>query len=86
MLYMACLKEHGSTSTPCRALSREYLDCRMQRFVTRCLPLIRGRTTGYDRGLMERDDWKNLGLANVPEASYSHKSKENQPSSKDDPK
>jgi len=30
-LYMACLKENGSTSTPCRNLSRDYLDCRMNK-------------------------------------------------------
>ncbi|TEB35105.1 hypothetical protein FA13DRAFT_1441122 [Coprinellus micaceus] len=46
-LYMNCLKENGSTSSPCRVLSREYLDCRMQ------------------KGLMERDDFENLGLANL---------------------
>ncbi|KAF4622964.1 hypothetical protein D9613_001680 [Agrocybe pediades] len=46
-MYMACLKENGSTSTPCRHLSKDYLDCRM------------------DKGLMERDEWKNLGLSNV---------------------
>jgi cytochrome c oxidase assembly protein subunit 19 len=30
-LYMACLKENSSTSTPCRDLSRDYLDCRMNK-------------------------------------------------------
>lgn len=30
-LYMNCLKENGSTSSPCRILSRDYLDCRMQK-------------------------------------------------------
>ncbi|KAJ3567156.1 hypothetical protein NP233_g6555 [Leucocoprinus birnbaumii] len=45
--YMKCLKENESNSTPCRALSRDYLDCRMQ------------------KGLMERDEWSNLGLQNV---------------------
>ncbi|KXN83622.1 Cytochrome c oxidase assembly protein COX19 [Leucoagaricus sp. SymC.cos] len=30
-LYMKCLKENSSNSTPCRALSRDYLDCRMQK-------------------------------------------------------
>ncbi|TFK41297.1 hypothetical protein BDQ12DRAFT_679221 [Crucibulum laeve] len=48
-VYMNCLKTNSSTSTPCRALSKDYLDCRM------------------DKGLMERDEWKNLGLANVDE-------------------
>ncbi|KAF6766080.1 hypothetical protein DFP72DRAFT_797631 [Ephemerocybe angulata] len=27
-LYMNCLKENGSTSSPCRVMSRDYLDCR----------------------------------------------------------
>ncbi|TFK30393.1 hypothetical protein FA15DRAFT_4645 [Coprinopsis marcescibilis] len=53
-LYMSCLRENGSRSTPCRLLSKEYLDCRMQ------------------KGLMERDEWKNLGLANLgPEPNAS---------------
>jgi len=50
MVYMNCLRENASTSSSCRLLSREYLDCRM------------------DKGLMERDDWKNLGLANLDAA------------------
>ncbi|TFK76788.1 hypothetical protein BDN72DRAFT_829953 [Pluteus cervinus] len=45
--YMKCLKENSCTSTPCRALSKQYLDCRM------------------NKGLMDRDEWKNLGLSNV---------------------
>ncbi|KAK7061771.1 hypothetical protein R3P38DRAFT_3383912 [Favolaschia claudopus] len=42
--YMACLRGNSSTSSPCRPLSKDYLDCRM------------------NKGLMERDDWKNLGF------------------------
>ncbi len=34
-LYMICLKANGSTSTPCRSLSKDYLDCRMQKCVER---------------------------------------------------
>ncbi|KAF9650751.1 hypothetical protein BDM02DRAFT_3111801 [Thelephora ganbajun] len=45
--YLGCLKTNGSASTPCRALGKDYLDCRM------------------NRGLMERDDWKNLGMGNL---------------------
>ncbi|OJA17195.1 hypothetical protein AZE42_00172 [Rhizopogon vesiculosus] len=47
MQYMDCLRKNSSTSTPCRVMSKQYLDCRMT------------------KGLMERDEWKNLGLANV---------------------
>ncbi|KAF8078315.1 hypothetical protein FPV67DRAFT_1663067 [Lyophyllum atratum] len=46
-LYMNCLRQNESTSTLCRELSKNYLDCRMQ------------------KGLMERDEWKNLGMANL---------------------
>ena len=31
MLYMNCLRENSSTSTGCRSLSKDYLDCRMQK-------------------------------------------------------
>ncbi|TCD60979.1 Cytochrome c oxidase assembly protein cox19 [Steccherinum ochraceum] len=47
--YLNCLRKNSSTSTPCRHLNREYLDCRMS------------------NGLMDRDDWKNLGLSNLPQ-------------------
>ncbi|KAH7924019.1 hypothetical protein BV22DRAFT_1035694 [Leucogyrophana mollusca] len=47
MQYMDCLRKNSSTSSPCRIMSKEYLDCRMR------------------KGLMERDEWKNLGLGNV---------------------
>ncbi|KAJ7042630.1 hypothetical protein C8F04DRAFT_945551 [Mycena alexandri] len=43
-LYMTCLRANSSTSSPCRLLSKDYLDCRM------------------NKGLMERDEWKNLGF------------------------
>ena len=33
-LYMACLREHAGTSTPCRILVRDYLDCRMTKYVS----------------------------------------------------
>ncbi|EIN13661.1 hypothetical protein PUNSTDRAFT_56533 [Punctularia strigosozonata HHB-11173 SS5] len=29
MLYLGCLKRNGHDSTPCRLLSKDYLDCRM---------------------------------------------------------
>ncbi|KAH7883803.1 hypothetical protein F5I97DRAFT_1796003, partial [Phlebopus sp. FC_14] len=47
MQYMACLKNNSSTSTPCRAFSKQYLECRM------------------NKGLMERDEFTNLGLGNI---------------------
>ncbi|KAK7468669.1 Cytochrome c oxidase assembly protein cox19 [Stygiomarasmius scandens] len=47
MVYMNCLRENSNTSTACRDLSKQYLDCRMQ------------------KGLMDKDEWRNLGLANV---------------------
>ncbi|KAJ7102294.1 hypothetical protein B0H15DRAFT_769191 [Mycena belliarum] len=56
-LYMTCLRANSSTSSPCRLLSKDYLDCRMT------------------KGLMERDDWKNLGF----------QSKEDKEAAKDSP-
>ncbi|KAJ8595241.1 hypothetical protein M405DRAFT_783496 [Rhizopogon salebrosus TDB-379] len=47
MQYMDCLRKNSSASTPCRVVSKQYLDCRMT------------------KGLMERDEWKNLGLTNL---------------------
>ncbi|KAF7975747.1 hypothetical protein HWV62_8529 [Athelia sp. TMB] len=58
MQYMACLRQNGSTSTPCRILSKDYLDCRM------------------NNGLMERDEWKNLGLSNLEQAESSTSAKD----------
>ncbi|KAJ7456609.1 hypothetical protein FB451DRAFT_1276560 [Mycena latifolia] len=31
-LYMTCLRDNSSTSSPCRLLSKDYLDCRMTKF------------------------------------------------------
>ncbi|KAI9462344.1 hypothetical protein BJY52DRAFT_1116313 [Lactarius psammicola] len=45
--YLECLKSNSSTSSECRHLNRDYLNCRMQ------------------NGLMEKDEWKNLGLSNL---------------------
>ncbi|KAF8350182.1 hypothetical protein F5887DRAFT_877536 [Amanita rubescens] len=47
MFYMDCLRRNSGQSTPCRAFSKDYLNCRME------------------KGLMERDNWGNLGLGNV---------------------
>ncbi|KAJ7071492.1 hypothetical protein C8F01DRAFT_974946 [Mycena amicta] len=43
-IYMTCLRSNANESTPCRTLSKDYLDCRMT------------------KGLMERDEWQNLGF------------------------
>lgn len=67
-LYMTCLREHSGTSTPCRILVRDYLDCRMSKYVcltVSCLSRYTAQLDVSQRGLMEKDDWKNLGLANV---------------------
>jgi len=45
--YLDCLKKNSSSSSNCRHLNKDYLDCRMQ------------------NGLMEKDEWKNLGLADL---------------------
>ncbi|KAG6866868.1 hypothetical protein C0991_008804 [Blastosporella zonata] len=46
-LYMKCMRDNESTSTLCREMSKNYLECRMS------------------KGLMERDEWGNLGMANL---------------------
>ncbi|THV06051.1 hypothetical protein K435DRAFT_712052 [Dendrothele bispora CBS 962.96] len=56
-IYMNCLRENSSTSSACRDLSKQYLDCRMQ------------------KGLMEKDEWRNLGLANVDKPGGATESK-----------
>jgi hypothetical protein len=30
-LYLACMKKHGNAHHECRAVSRQYLDCRMHK-------------------------------------------------------
>ena len=30
--YLDCLRTNGSASTPCRVISKDYLDCRMNRY------------------------------------------------------
>lgn len=32
-VYMNCLKDNSNNSTPCRGLSKQYLDCRMDKYV-----------------------------------------------------
>jgi cytochrome c oxidase assembly protein subunit 19 len=60
--YLECLNRNSSASSECRHLNRDYLDCRMQKCVV-------SKTIGYmltlSSGLMEKDEWKNLGLADV---------------------
>ena len=66
MRYLDCLRKHASASTECRHLNRDYLGCRMKKYV--CLRLVcvcRGLLNARCRGLMEPDEWKNLGLSNL---------------------
>ena len=35
--YLACLKEHGNDTEPCRHLAKRYLECRMERCVARAM-------------------------------------------------
>src|SRR5258706_13344590 len=72
--YLGCLKSHGSTSTPCRTLSQQYLECRMNRYVQDFVLANNERNTRLFRGLMERDTWKNLGFA--PPTAIAHPSKD----------
>lgn len=45
--YLKCLRANKNENGKCRHLTKEYLNCRM------------------DKGLMERDEWENLGLQSV---------------------
>ena len=78
MQYINCLRQHSSTSTPCRVLSKDYLDCRMNK----CVYLRDDKYHGLSHdgsGLMERDEWKNLGLANLEENGTSKVENDNGP-------
>ncbi|PIL30935.1 hypothetical protein GSI_07104 [Ganoderma sinense ZZ0214-1] len=59
-MYLHCLRKNTNNSTPCRHLNKDYLECRMARGHL----LI----TEVFSGLMDRDEWKNLGLNNVGQA------------------
>lgn len=65
-VYLDCLRKNSSNSTPCRYLNKEYLDCRMSRYVEPLLTvLLEEMELSVHRGLMERDEWRNLGLGSV---------------------
>ncbi len=74
--YLDCLRKNGSNSSPCRHLNKDYLECRMSRCVgptsSRCAFL-----TCLRSGLMERDEWTNLGLSGVGELGSSTVAKDN---------
>ena len=79
-VYLDCLRKNSNSSTPCRHLNKDYLECRM----ARCAPAfpslcIRGsdRLTCEPSGLMERDEWKNLGLSGVGEGGTAAVAKDN---------
>jgi cytochrome c oxidase assembly protein subunit 19 len=64
MHYMQCLRSNSGCSTACRALSKDYLDCRMDKCVRIAVILLSYPDHAF-RGLMQRDDWRNLGLADT---------------------
>jgi hypothetical protein len=39
-VYLDCLRKNGSNSTPCRILNRDYLDCRMNKYVFCRVPTL----------------------------------------------
>lgn len=45
MAYMECMKKNDNASTECRHLSRDYLDCRMRKYVYPLLSLCDSSTT-----------------------------------------
>lgn len=60
--YLKCMKTSKSQSTDCRHLSKEYLNCRMEK----CVQVLSFRgsslTCSDCRGLMERANWQDLGF------------------------
>lgn len=62
--YLECLKKNGATSTPCRVMNKNYLECRMVKYVLfpSILAFVLPQPVFATRGLMERDEWHNLGL------------------------
>ena len=58
--YLACLKTSRGDNKPCRIHSKRYLACRMDRHVDNA-----DRPADRRSGLMEKDDWANLGYADV---------------------
>jgi cytochrome c oxidase assembly protein subunit 19 len=69
--YLDCLKNSSSNSSECRHLNRDYLNCRMQKYVVR---VQLGRVLTRRRsGLMDKDEWKNLGLANLKDDNSERK-------------
>ena len=75
--YLECLRKNASSSTPCRHLNKDYLECRMSRCVAslklRPIRFSSDSLTCEPSGLMERDDWKNLGLSGVGDSHLAAK-------------
>lgn len=71
--YMKCIKQSKGKSEPCRQYSKLYLNCRMgwSVWVVHCVANSGSRKHS---GLMEKDDWENLGLQDVvmPEGTVDH--------------
>lgn len=61
--YLKCLKANKSNGGDCRVESRNYLQCRMDKWVW----TMNGVPSHADaaRGLMQKDDMANLGLGDV---------------------
>ena len=62
--YLGCLKTSRGDNKPCRIHSKRYLACRMDR----CVDGDDVRLADSGSGLMEKDDWANLGYADVTDA------------------
>jgi cytochrome c oxidase assembly protein subunit 19 len=80
IVYLACLKkERGRNDDSCRNLAKNYLACRMERYVW----LSRGncslkmaRSTHYNSSnLMAKDDFKNLGFKSEESTSDAEQGK-----------
>ncbi|KAI0423754.1 putative cytochrome c oxidase assembly protein Cox19 [Xylaria sp. FL1042] len=81
--YLSCIKKvKGVNDDECRSLAKSYLACRMDRYgllfpFSPAVMLI----VASDRNLMARDDFKNLGFPEEPNANSPTSSLEGRKSS-----
>lgn len=68
--YLQCLRSNKSESDACRALSKDYLECRMSKWVSLTLMFAELLTHAFSSGLMDRDNWENLGFGGVGSPEY----------------
>ena len=59
--YLRCVRRmRGTNDTECRLIAKEYLKCRMEKYVSAYLlyPDLRGVEDGHDQGRHVTGDWE----------------------------